>query len=147
MEFKDNSGPVKHNVLSSIFYFFLVQFNWVWNVIDTVIIAIIQAQKIYQFPMKDVYRDFLMTSPFLLFVLCSIKLVLAKSGNRGESASYMGFAIFFTLTCIAMDIFYIGFQPYTWSWESPFHIISIVIEAIMFLFSVLMFLVFIVKGN
>jgi hypothetical protein len=147
MESKDSNAPVKHNMLSSIFYFFLLQFNWIWNIVNTVIIAIIQAMKIYQFPLKDVHRDFLMTTPFVLFVLCAIKIGFAKSGNRGESALYMAFAIFFTLTCIAMDVYLIAFQPYLWGWELPFHIISIIIEGIIFLFSVLMLIVFIAKGN
>ena len=141
-----SDSPVLHTVLSSVFYFFIIQLDWFWNIVDTIILAVIQAMKIYQFPATDFHRDFSMTAPFFLFVLCSIKLWCAKPGNRSESPLLMGFAIFFCITCIVMDIYFIVLQPYIWSWELPFHIVSLILEGIILLFSILMLIVFIVKG-
>ena len=137
--------PPAHRVRSSIFYYFLLQLNQLWNIVNTIILIVLQALKFYNYPASKVDREFQMVAPFLLFVLVYAKIALAKPGNRSESFLFIILAIIFMIPSIIMDVYFLVWQPYLWSWEEPFHYVSIVFECIFFLFSIVMIIIFILK--
>ena len=101
--------------------------------------------KLYNYPMSKLDKEFQMVAPFLLFVLEFAKIQLAKPGNRSESFLFVIFGLILMIPCIIMDVYFLIWQPYVWSWEEPFHYVSIVFECIFFLFSIVMIIIFILK--
>ena len=134
--------PPTHRVRSSFFYFLILQIDWIWNFVNTIVILVLQSLKVYSFPMTYNSMVFSVIAPLFLCVLCLLKINIAKPGNRSESSFLIIIAILFCLGCGFMDIYFIYWQPYEWSWELTFHIISLVMEGIIFLFSCLMMIVF-----
>jgi hypothetical protein len=49
------------------------------------------------------------------------------------------------IPCIIMDVYFICWQPYLYFWEFILHIISIVIEGIFFIFTLVLLILFILK--
>lgn len=137
--------PPTHKIRSSVFYYFLLQIMWLWNLIDTVVLIVLQSMKLYQFPAPQAARNFAMVAPFLLCLFYCIRLWMATPGNRSEKWLLLLLSLLFMIGCVLMDIYFIIWQPYLWKWEFPFHIVSIVFEVIYFLFTCLMIIVFLAK--
>ena len=137
--------PPAHRVRSSVFYYFLLQLNQLWNIVNTIILIVLQGMKLYNYPMSKLDKEFQMVAPFLLFVLEFAKIQLAKPGNRSESFLFVIFGLILMIPCIIMDVYFLIWQPYVWSWEEPFHYVSIIFECIFFLFSIVMIIIFILK--
>ena len=137
--------PPSHRIRSSVFYYFLLQFNQLWNIVLTIILIVLQAIKLHSYPAGKVDREFQMVAPFLLFFLVFVRISLAKPGNRSESFVFILLSFIFMIPSIIMDVYFITWQPYVWSWELPLHIISLILEGIFFLFSIILVIVFLLK--
>ena len=137
--------PPAHRVRSSIFYYFVLQLNMLWNVVNTIILIVLQALKLYTYPASKLDREFQMVAPFLLFVLVCAKIAFAKPGNRSESFLFIILAIVFMIPSVVMDVYFLIWQPYVWSWEEPLHYVSIAFEGIFLIFSIVMIIIFILK--
>ena len=137
--------PQAHRIKSSILYFFILQINMFWNIVNTIVLIVLQSMKVHQYPASKVDREFSIVAPFLLFFLSYVKISLAKPGNRSENFILIIISLVLMVPCIIMDVYFLVWQPYCWSWESPFHYVSIGIEVIFFFFSIIMAIVFLLK--
>lgn len=131
-----------HRIRSSVYYYFFVQLNWLWVWINTIILIVLQSLKIYQFPAPNSAANFSIIAPFILFILEWTKLGFAKPGNTSEYTLYLFIALLVLIVCVLLEVYFVIWQPYLWSWELPLHIISFVFEGILFIFTILMLMVF-----
>lgn len=134
--------PPTHPVRSNVFYHFWLSIAQAWNFIGTCILVVIFALKHYNFPMTKSAADWCMISPFFWFVLNLIKISVGKMGNKSEHVIVMAIAIILGIVCVIMEIYFLAWQPYLWCWESPLHYVSLVIDGVMVVFSIVLVVLF-----
>lgn len=137
--------PQKHHYKSSIFYYFIILFFHFWNFFSTICLIVIQSLKLYYFPSPKAARDWSMVAPFLLFVINIIKLVCAKYGNRLENAIFTIVAGVLAIGSIFLNAYFIAWQIYVWYWELPIVIISIVLNCIFLVFTIILIIFFLIR--
>lgn len=137
--------PPTHPVKSNVFYFFWIVVAHLWNIVCTIILVVLFSLKHYYFPMTKAAADFCMVSPFLWFVVNLIKLQVGRFGNRSEHIPMMICALVLGICCILLEVYFLIWQPYLWSWEAPFHYVSICVDAIFVTFSLVLLIIFAIK--
>ena len=139
--------PKTHNSRSSIIFYFLLCLTIFWDFVITIISIVLQALKLYNYPAPKSPNDFSMCAPFLWFLICYIKFQCGKHGNRSEHFGLMIAAIIFLIGSILFELYFIFWQPYLWSWEMPLHIVSIVLDGIAIIASIILMIIFIVANK
>lgn len=139
--------PPQHRIKSNVFYYFAILLNQFWNIVATIVFVVFQSLKLYYYPMTKGRHDFTMCAPFLWFAFNIIKSTSAKYGNRSENSPLIIVALLFGIGCILMEVYFLVWQPYLFRWESPFHFVSIIIDAIVFLFSIVMMIMFVISKH
>ena len=139
--------PTTHKVRSNVFFYFLLILAMVWEFVITVIIVVLQALKLYYFQAPKSDFDFSMCAPFLWFVILVIRFVLARNGNRSEHVLLMVFSLIVTVAAIIMEVYFLIWQPYLWSWEAPLHYVSIVFDAIIAIFAIVLLIIFAISNR
>ena len=139
--------PTTHKVRSNVFFYFLLILAMVWEFVITVIIVVLQALKLYYFQAPKSDFDFSMCAPFLWFVILVIRFVLARNGNRSEHVLLMVFSLIVTVAAIIMEVYFLIWQPYLWSWEAPLHYVSIIFDAIIAIFAIVLLIIFAISNR
>jgi hypothetical protein len=134
--------PPTHPSRSNVFYFFWLTFASFWNFVCSVIVIVLQSLKLYHFPAPPSARDFSMCAPFLVFFLNLGKIRAGKIANRSEHVVLMVFALIAAIGALLFDVYFLIWQPYVWTWEAPFHYVSIVVDAICILGSIILVILF-----
>lgn len=137
--------PPLHRSRSSVFYFFLLQLLFFWNVAYTIASIVLQGMKIYQFPTPKAAGDFSMVAPFLQFVFFLIQYFTSRLGNRSENFIVLIIALVFAVGYIMMEVYYLAWQPYEWAGELPLRVFALVLEVIAFLLTCVMLIFFAVR--
>lgn len=137
--------PPMHHYKSSIIYYFFILLLHFWNIASTICLIVIQSLKLYYFPSPKSDRDFSMVAPFLLFLVNVIKLICAKYGNRSEYLVLSIVAAVLTVFSIFLNAYFIAWQIYVWHWELPIVIISIILNCIFLIITIILIIYFALK--
>ena len=137
--------PPTHKVRSNVFFYFILLLVIFWDFVATIISIVLQALKLYYFYAPTAPRNFSMIAPFLWFLICVIKFIASKLGNRSENITMMAIALVLIAGSIVMEVYFIIWQPYLWSWEFPIHIVSICLDGIIFVFGIVLIILFAVS--
>lgn len=139
------SLPPTHKVRSNVFFYFILLLVILWDFVIAIISIVLQALKLYYFYAPTSPRNFSMVAPFLWFFICVLKFIASKYGNRSENITVTIFALVLIFGSVLMEIYFILWQPYLWSWEFPLHIVSIVLDGIIFIFAFVLLIIFAVS--
>ena len=139
--------PPWHQIKSNVLFYFYTILCHLWNIIVTIFIIVLQAKKLYFFYAPASHENFSMVSPFLFFIINLIKLVLGKYGNRSENIPFLVAGIVFSIGSILMEVYFLIWQPYLWSYEAILHYISIVFDGIFIIFSIILIIIFAATKN
>ena len=118
-----------------------------WNIVFTIILITLQSLKYVKYPQTHGEKTFAIISPFLWCLLNVIKIYLLTRGNQSENIGFIIVGLLFCIFTIVLDVYFVIWQVYLWKWEMSIHVISIIIDAILFLLGVMMILIFAGKGD
>jgi hypothetical protein len=141
----DMELPATHPSKSVVFFHFWFNLVLLWSIVCTVILIVLQALKIYNFPAPPAHRDFSMCAPFLWFLLAIWKVLAGKAGNRSEHLLITVTALVAAIGAILFEVYFLIWQPYLWYWEQPLHITSIVFDGITIIFLIILIILFAMK--
>ncbi|OHS97325.1 hypothetical protein TRFO_36528 [Tritrichomonas foetus] len=138
--------PKTHRVRSNVFFYFLLCLTLFWDFVVTIISIVLQAFKLYYFFSPKSAGDFSMVAPFLWFFIAVIKYIVARDGNRSEHVLLMLCSLVLMAATIILEVYFILWQPYLWSWEAPLHYVSIALDALSAVFAIVLLIIFAVSN-
>ena len=141
------SNVSAHRTRSSIYYHFTLLLAHCWNIVCTILLIGIQFTKMFLFPQKRSDMLFSVIAPFLWFVFNIIKLYLLTRGNQSENIVFLLLGLLFCIFTIILQVYFVIWQFYLWSWELPLHVISFVLDGVLFSLGFMLILIFTGKGD
>ncbi|KAK8891263.1 hypothetical protein M9Y10_028470 [Tritrichomonas musculus] len=137
--------PPMHHIKSNVFYYFVILLEHVWNFASAICLIIIQSFKLYYFPGPKSARNFSIVAPFLLFFINFIKLLCAKYGNRSENLIFTIASAALYIGSVFLNVYFIVWQIYIWYWELPIVMVSMILDFLLFVFTIILIIVFFSK--
>jgi hypothetical protein len=137
--------PEAHPSKSFVFYHFCIVVIFAWSVVYAVMMIVLQSMKLYYYPGPKSEAGWALGSIFLWFIFALGKFDLGRAGNRSEYVPAMVCAAILAAFCIVLEVYLLVLQLYLWSWEFPLHIISIALDGISLILSVVLIIIFAIK--
>jgi len=130
--------PGLGSVRSSVLYLFWVILSHFWNVACTIALLAVFVPKSIAFPMASWELSLNIASPLVWFALNLLKLACGRRGNRSEHAALMAAASVLGVCCILIEVYFIVWQPFLLRKELPLHCVSLVVDGVFVISSVVM---------
>ena len=112
----------------------MLKFAQAWEIVYFLITLFMQANK----RVNSGSDGYSVANPFLTFLDSLVRNYLIINGNRSESLEFIAPSLLFSVGQIFFILYYIIWQPVKYSWEDPLHYIALVIDVLIFCFSLLM---------